>query len=89
MIRHRNEACVKADIGAARLLCPADRGKGPFSKLSPVMQDPLCKVAVVSTYVPKNCGLATFTHALMQELRVSKGLPQVCKMFWDMRMTML
>ena len=56
----------------------ADRGKIPISNLLCVMQGSLCKVAVISTYVPKNCGLATFTHALMQELRVSKGLPQVC-----------
>lgn len=41
------------------------------------MQEPACKVAVVSTYVPKNCGLATFTNALVQQLRISPGLPQV------------
>ncbi len=29
VIMHGNEACTKADTGAAKLLCPADRGKAP------------------------------------------------------------
>ena len=37
-----------------------------------------CKVAVVSTYPPKNCGLATFTAALLEQLRAHTGLPHGC-----------
>jgi hypothetical protein len=37
-----------------------------------------CKVAVVSTYPPKNCGIATFTAALMESLRKHKGPARTC-----------
>ena len=36
----------------------------------------------MSTYVPKNCGLATFTNALVQQLRISPGLPKVTPCPW-------
>ena len=36
----------------------------------------------MSTYVPKNCGLATFTNALVQQLRISPGLPKVTPSPW-------
>ena len=42
------------------------------------LQAPACKVALVSTYIPKNCGLATFTASLVQQLLVSPGVPEVC-----------
>jgi hypothetical protein len=35
-------------------------------------------VAVVSTFPPKYCGLATFTAALLQRLRGHPGLPGAC-----------
>jgi hypothetical protein len=35
-------------------------------------------VAVVSTFPPKNCGLATFTAALLEPLRAHAGLPPGC-----------
>ena len=69
---------------------PADRGKlSSNSDPLHVMQAPNCKAALISTYVPKNCGLATFTHALVQELRVSQGLPQVCRLLYDIPMPTL
>ena len=37
-----------------------------------------CRVAVVSTYPPKNCGVATFTAALLDELRDHGDLPPGC-----------
>ena len=37
---------------------------------------------MVSTYNPKNCGLATFTNALVQQLRISPGLPKVNRCPW-------
>ena len=37
-----------------------------------------CKVAVVSTFPPKACGLATFTAALLEPLRAHAGLPRGC-----------
>ena len=53
------------------------------------MQVPACKVAVVSTYVPKNCGLATFTNALVQQLRISPGLPKVMPCLWTFLQSLL
>ena len=32
----------------------------------------------MSTYPPKHCGLATFTHALIQALHGHEALPQQC-----------
>jgi hypothetical protein len=37
-----------------------------------------CKVAVVSTWPPKNCGVATFSAALLEELRAHAQLPASC-----------
>lgn len=42
------------------------------------MRAQACKVAVVSTYPPKNCGVATFTAALLDELRDHGELPDGC-----------
>ena len=82
----RSVGTWSAVLALGTLLCSYTAGKsgryglGGHSWLafpSPAMQVAPCKVALVSTYAPKNCGLATFTAALVQQLRTSLGLPKV------------